>query len=139
MAVREQNLDTVGAVYATFAVRQTGGVDDLTDADIGSAVNITGDYEVAPAAADTVVLGKLVDLTLRDSDPGQRWATVQIAGTMTLPIAATYPSVGDRIVGAGSGAVKQAPSLAANDPAGGNISRGTVIAVNGTIDCVVYL
>ena len=139
MAVREQNLDTVGAVYATFAVRQTGGVDDLTDADVGKAVNVTANNETGPAAIDTVVLGKLVDLTLRDSDQGQRWATVQIAGTMTLPTASTYPAVGNRVVGAGNGTVKQAPSLPSGDPAGGNIARGTVLAVNGTTDCVVFL
>lgn len=139
MSVRTQNLDTVGAVYATFKISQTAGSDDLTDADIGRAVTITGDYEVGPATDGSVLAGKLVDLTLRDSDGGVRWATVQVAGTMTLPIAATYPAIGNRVVGASGGAVKQAPALGGTDPAGGNIGRGTVIAVNGTSDCVVIL
>jgi hypothetical protein len=132
-------LDAIGAVYASFKVKQTTGVDDLNDTHIGKAVTITASNEAGPAAANSIVLGKLIDLTLTDADDGFRWATVQIGGVMTLPTAATYPVVGNRIVGAGSGAVKQAPVLTGYDPAGGNVARGTVIAVNGTTDCVVIL
>ena len=58
---------------------------------------------------------------------------------MILPIAATYPVIGNRIAGAANGKIKQAPALAANDPAGGNIARGTVLSVNGTTDCALIL
>jgi hypothetical protein len=139
LAVREQNLDTVGATYASFNVKQTAGVDDLNDTHIGKAVTVTANYEVGPATANSIVIGKLIDLTLTDADHGARVATVQIGGVMTLPIAATYPVIGNKVVGGGSGAIKQAPVLAGYDPAGGNIARGTVIAVNGTTDCVIIL
>ena len=43
------------------------------------------------------------------------------------------------VVGAADGNIKQAPALAGNDPAGGNIARGTVIAVNSTSDCTLVL
>jgi hypothetical protein len=48
MTIREQNLETIAPVLATFSISQTGGVDDLKDADIGKAVTITGDAEVGP-------------------------------------------------------------------------------------------
>jgi len=41
MSVRDQNLENVGAVFATFEVHQTGEVDDLKDEDIGKAVAIS--------------------------------------------------------------------------------------------------
>jgi hypothetical protein len=139
MAIREQNLEAIGAVYATFAVSQTGGVDDLSDTDIGLAVTLTDDYEVGPAADNEQLLGKLVALTLRDGDDGERLATVQIGGVCTLPISTTYPTVGDGVVCGANGTVKQAPALGGNDPAGGNIARGTVFAVDGTSDCTLLL
>jgi len=64
---------------------------------------------------------------------------VQICGIMTVPITTTYPTIGDRVVGGASGTVKQAPVLTGYDPVGGNIARGTVIAVNGTSECTVVL
>lgn len=139
MTIRAQNLETIHPVYATFAIHQTGGVDDLKDADIGTAVTLTGGYEVGPAASGSTLLGKLVALTLMDADDGDRLATVQIGGICTLPISATYPTVGDRVVGGGSGTVRQAPALTGNDPAGGNIARGTVLAVTGTSECTLML
>jgi predicted RecA/RadA family phage recombinase len=139
MSVREQNLETVAPVFATFSIHQTGGEDDLADADIGNAVTLTGDFEIGPATNGSIVLGKLIALSLSDIDTGRRAATVQIGGVMTLPITTTYPTVGDRIVGGASGTVKQAPALASNDPAGGNIARGTVLEVNGTSSCTVYM
>lgn len=140
MAVRDQNLDAVAPVLATFKIKQTvGGVDDLTDALIGKPVTISASNEVGLVANGGLVLGKLISLTLTDKDPGKRLATVQVGGVCRLPISATLPVVGNAIVGGASNTVKQAPALAGNDPAGGNIARGTVLAVNGSVDCVVLL
>ena len=139
MTVRDQNLETTGAVYASLKVHQTAGNDDLTDSDIGKAVTILGNYEVGPGSDGDILLGKLIDLSLTDADNGLRVATVLVAGIITLPVAATVPSVGDRVVVNGSGSVKQAPALAGNDPAGGNVARGTVIDVNGTSEVTLIL
>jgi hypothetical protein len=139
MTVRDQNLEASGAVYATFKIHQTDSSDDLVDADIGKAVAILGNYEVGPGSDGDVLLGKLIDLSLTDADEGQRTATVQVAGIMTLAAAATVPSVGNGVVVNGSGSVKQAPALAGNDPAGGNVARGTVIDVNGTSEVTLIL
>ncbi len=139
MTVREQNLEASGAVYLTFGISQTAGVDDLKDADIGKAVRLAGNFIAGPAADGSIVLGKLTALTLTDADNGKRKATVQVGGVMTLPISTTYPAVGNRVVGAANGRVKQAPALAAYDPAGGNVARGSVLAVNGTTDCTILL
>ncbi len=139
MGIRDQNLEATGAVFATFSIKQTGGVDDLKDADAGKAVRLTGDNQVGPTADGAGLAGKLIDLTLTDADDGKRVATVQIAGVMTLPITTTYPVVGDRVVCGANGAVKKAPALTDYDPAGGNLARGTVIAVSGTTDCTLIL
>jgi len=139
MTVREQNLEATGAVYVSFKVHQTGGVNDLADDNIGQAVTIVGNYEVGPGGDGDVLLGKLIDLSLTDADLNDRVATVQIAGVMTLPAAATIPSPGDRVVVNGTGLVKQAPALGGDDPAGGNVGRGTVIDVNGTSDVTLIL
>ncbi len=139
MAVRDQNLEALGAVYATFNIKQTAGVDDLKDADIGKAVTMTSSNQVGPTTDGSVFLGKLVDLTLTDAENGKRVATVQIKGVMMVAITTTNPAVGNRVVGGASGTVKQAPPLAASDPAGGNIARGTVVAVNGTVDCTLIM
>ena len=48
MSVREQNLEAVAPVLATFDVSQTGGVNDLKDANIGEPVTLTDDNEVGP-------------------------------------------------------------------------------------------
>ena len=132
MTIREQNLEVVGAIYATFKIHQTAGSDDLTDSDIGKAVTIAGNYEINLGSDGDMLLGKLIDLSLTDADNGSRVATVQIAGMMTLAAAAPVPSLGNRVVIDGLGAVKQAPALGGNDPAGGNVARGTVIDVDGT-------
>ena len=139
MGIREQNLEITGGVFASFSVKQTAGVDDLKDADIGKAVRITGNNQVGPTTDGSVFLGKLVDLTLTDADNGKRVATVQIAGVMTVPITSTYPQVGNRVVGGATGTVKQAPALTGYDPVGGNIARGIVIAVSGTTECTLIL
>lgn len=139
MTVREQDLEGLGAVYASFEIKQTGGVDDLKDEDIGKAVKITDDNQVGPTTDDSMFLGKLVDLSLTDADVGKRVATVQIKGVMTVPITTTYPEIDDRVVGGADGTVKKAPALTGYDPAGGNIARGTVICVNGTSECTIIM
>jgi len=139
MTIRDHNLDSIGEVFATFKIHQTAGADDLTDADIGCAVKLTDDYEVGPGTDAAVLLGKLTALTLQDGDDGDRLATVQIGGVCTLPITTTYPLVGNRVVCGAGGTVKQAPALTGNDPAGGNIGRGTVLAVSGTSECTLLL
>ena len=139
MGIRDQNLEALGAMFATFSIKQTAGVDDLKDIDIGKAVTITSGYQAGPCTDGSVFVGKLVDLTLTDAENGKRVATVQIKGVMTVPITTTNPVLGNRVVGGASGTVKQAPALGASDPAGGNIARGTVIAVNGTTDCTIVM
>ncbi len=138
MSVREQNLEAVAPMLATFRIHQTANVDDLKDADIGAPVMLTGSNEIGPITSGGQLLGKLISLTLSDGDDGQRLATVQIGGICRLNVSATVPTVGDRVVGGTSGTVKQAPAVA-SDPAGGNIARGTVLEVNGTIDCAILL
>ncbi len=139
MAVREQNLETTGALYLTFDIAQTAGSDDLKNADIGKAVQLSTGNRVKATTDGVQVLGKLIALTLTDADNGKRKATVQVAGVMSLAIAATYPVIGNSIVGAADGKIKQAPALTGNDPAGGNIARGLVLSVNGTSDCTLLL
>jgi hypothetical protein len=139
MSVREQNLETIAPVLASFKISQTGGVDDLKDADIGKAVTLNGNYTVGPCGSGSILLGKLITLTLTDVDNGKRVATVQIGGICRLSISATYPVVGNRVVGGTSGTVRQAPVLTGYDPAGGNVARGTVLEVNSTTDCTILL
>ncbi|HOD65138.1 MAG TPA: hypothetical protein PK186_02625 [candidate division Zixibacteria bacterium] len=138
MTIRPQNLEAVAPVLATFAVHQTGGVDDLKDAHLGEPVMLTGSNEAGPISNGGQLLGKLVALTLADGDDGSRLATVQIGGVCRLKISATYPAAGNRVVGGTAGTVKQAPAVS-GDPAGGNIARGTVLAVNGAVDCTFLL
>jgi hypothetical protein len=139
VTIRAQNLETIHPVFATFKIHQTAGVDDLKDGNIGEPVSLTADYEVGRTSSASILLGKLIALTLDDADAGERLATVQIGGICTLAVSATVPTTGNRVVGGTAGTVRQAPALAGNDPAGGNIGRGTVIAVNGTTDCTLIL
>ena len=138
MAVRSQDLATVAPVLATFRITQSGGVDQLKDANLGEPVTLTAGNEIGPIGADEQLLGKLISLTLSDGDDGKRLATVQIGGICRLPISTTYPVIGNRVVGGSAGTVKQAPAIA-SDPAGGNSARGTVLETNGTTDCVILL
>ena len=139
MSVRDQNLDCLAPMLATFSVHQTAGIDDLKDDNIGQAVMLTGNSEVGPLTNGSQLVGKLISLTLTDADDGERLATVQIGGVCRLSVSATVPAVGDRVVGGGNGTIKQAPALAGDDPAGGNVARGTVLEVNGTTDCLILL
>ena len=86
MGIRDQNLEATGAIFATFSIKQTGGVDDLKDSDLGKAVKLTGNNQVGPTTDGSVFLGRLVDLTLTDADNGKRVATAQIGGVMIVPI-----------------------------------------------------
>lgn len=138
MSVRNQNLETIAPVLATFKIKQTSSVDDLKDADLGEPVELTANSEAGPISAGGQLLGKLISLTLTDNDDGDRLATVQIGGICRLAISSTYPTLGDRVVGGTTGTVKQAPTVA-SDPAGGNVARGTVVDVNGTTDCLILL
>lgn len=139
MAIREQNLETIAPVFATFKIHQTANVDDLKDTNLGQPVMLTAGNEIGPITNGGQLLGKLISLTLSDNDNGKRLATVQIGGICRLAVSATVPSIGNRVVGGTTGTVKQAPVLTAYDPAGGNIARGTVLEVNGTTDCVILL
>jgi len=139
MTIRTQNLETIAPVLATFSIHQTAGVDDLKDADIGEPVMLTGSNEIGPITSGSVLLGKLISLTLTDADDGERQAAVQVGGICRLAVSATVPSVGNRVVGGTGATVRQAPALTGDDPAGGNVARGTVLAVNGTTDCVILL
>lgn len=155
MGIRDQSLEATGAMFATFSIGQTPeGVDTLKDADIGKAVRATGNNQVEPTIDKSVVLGKLLDLTLTDEDNGKRVATVQIAGIMTLPIAGnpdcTVPQVGERILGAmdypdaKAGYVRRAHCWRCNFSLHEaldlvDIARGTVISVNGKTECTLIL
>jgi len=139
MSVRDQNLEAVAPVLATFTIKQTAGVDDLKDVNIGQPVKLTASGEVGPIGAGEILLGKLIDLTLTDKENGKRLATVQVGGICRLAVSATVPVVGNRVVGGTTGTVKQATVLSGFDPAGGNVARGTVLSVNGTTDCIILL
>ena len=139
MSVRTQDLQAIAPVLATFDISQTASVDDLKDTNIGEPVTLTGSNEIGPIGDGELLLGKLISLTLSDNDDGDRQATVQVGGVCRLDVSATVPSVGNRVVGGSTGTVKQAPVLVADDPAGGNLARGTVLAVNGSTDCVILL
>ena len=139
MSIRNQNLETIAPVLATFDIHQTAGSDDLKDANIGEPVTLAGNYEVGPISDGDLIVGKLIALTLSDIDDGKRQATVQIGGVCRMKTSTTYPTVGDRVVGAANGTVRQAPALTGYDPTGGTVARGIVLEVNGTTDCVIYL
>ncbi|MBD3233140.1 MAG: hypothetical protein GF315_05395 [candidate division Zixibacteria bacterium] len=139
MTVRNQNLDAIGAVYATLDIYQDAGVDQLTDDDIGKAVTLTDNYECGLGSDGDLLLGRLMGFSPYDANDGQRKAVVQITGVMTLPIVETYPTLGDRIVVDGAGSIKQAPALTGYDPAGGTVARGTVVSVSGTSTATILL
>ncbi len=139
MGIRDQNLETIAPMLATFKIKQTSSVDDLKDTNIGDPVTITANNEVGPIVDEGMLLGKLISLTLSDNDNGDRLATVQIGGLCRLSISATVPTVGDRVVGGATSATIKQASAVASDPAGGNVARGTVLEVNGTTDCLVLL
>ena len=117
----------VGALYATFNIDTTTGEYDLTTGNVGDAVSLSGNNEVDHGADGGELLGclELVDNGL---------ATVQIAGVARFNIntGKTEPALGNGVVVDGAGKVYQAPAIAEGSdvPAGGNLARGTVIAVD---------
>ncbi len=117
----------IGALYGSFNVELSEGEPTLTSDDVGKAVVIADDNTVGLGADGGKLLGRL------EAIEGEL-ATVQIAGVVRLALAAgeTAPSVGDAVVVDGAGAVYQAPALAGNDPAGGNVARGIALAVDST-------
>ncbi len=124
----------VGALYATFAIDKTGDDYDLTSSNIGDAVSLSGTNEVDHGTDGAQLLGRLEHV-----DNGL--VTVQLAGVARFSIntGKTAPDLGNGIVVDGAGKVYQAPAVA-DAPAGGNIARGTVLAidaVNNTCDVLL--
>jgi hypothetical protein len=119
----------LGALYATFQIDKTGENYDLTPDDLGDAVSLSNDNEVDHGSDGGQLLGRLEHV-------GGGLATVQIAGVARLNIdtGKTAPGLGNGVVVNGAGKVYQAPAIdgAYGDPAGGNIARGTVIAIDST-------
>ncbi|MFH1743023.1 MAG: hypothetical protein ABIH23_28795 [bacterium] len=119
----------LGALYATFEIDTTASEYDLTSDNIGDAVSLSGNNEVDHGTDGGELLGRLEHV-----DAGL--ATVQIAGVARFNIntGEDAPGLGDGVVVDGAGKVYQAPAIdgATGDPAGGNIARGTVIAVDST-------
>ena len=127
----------LGALYATFEIDTTASEYDLTADNIGDAVSLSGNNEVDHGTDGGELLGRLEHV-----DNGQ--ATVQIAGVARFDIntGKDSPQLGNGVVLDGAGKVYQAPAIdgATGDPAGGNITRGTVIAVDSTNDtCDIIL
>ena len=77
MNVRKQDLDVISPILVTFTIKQTSGVDDLKDANIGEPVIISADGETGPISDGEQLLGKLVGLTLTDKDDGDRLACLR--------------------------------------------------------------
>ena len=119
----------LGALYATFDIDTTDNKYDLTASNIGDAVSLSGNNEVDHGSDGGELLGRLEHV-----DNGL--ATVQIAGVARFDIntGEDSPQLGNGVVVDGAGKVYQAPAIAGatGDPAGGNIARGTVIAVDST-------
>ena len=127
----------IGALYATFDIDTTDSEYDLTSENIGDAVALSASNEVDLGADGGQLLGRLEHV-----DNGL--ATVQIAGVVRFNINTEEdsPALGNGVVIDGTGKVYQAPAIdgATGDPAGGNIARGTVIAIDAVNDtCDVFL
>ena len=130
-----RNLEAIAPVLATFTIKQTDGVDELKDANLGDPVKLTGNFEIGCIDDGKQLLGKLISLSLCDDRDGERLATVQIGGICRLAISMPYPQIGNGVVGgATQGTVRRADSMFHN-----NITRGIVMCVDGTIDCMVLL
>jgi len=127
--VRNVDNNGIGALYATFEITDTGGVFDLDADDTGSAVHIADNNKINHGADGGQVVGRLEHVV-------SGLATVQVTGVVRFGIntGKTAPNVGDGVVLDGAGKVYQAPAIAggSGDPAGGNIARGLVLAVDNT-------
>jgi hypothetical protein len=117
----------IGALYGTFDIDTTNGDYDLTSDDEGCAVALSASNEADKGSDGGILLGRLENV--KDGI-----ATVQIAGVVRLDVdtGKTAPVVGNRVVINGAGKVYQAPALTGDDPAGGNVAKGLVIAVDST-------
>lgn len=126
----------IGALYATFSIHKTGNQYDLNESHIGDAVALSGNNQINHGTDGAKLLGRLEHVS-------GELATVQIRGVVRFALASgkTAPNVGNGVVVNGAGKVYQAPAVpgGSGDPAGGNIVRGLVIAVNGSSDCDVLL
>lgn len=126
----------IGALYATFSIHKTGSVCDLNESHIGNAVILSGNNEISHGTDGAQLLGRLEHVS-------GELATVQIRGVIRFKLASgkTAPSVRNGIVVDGAGGVYQSPAVpgGSGDPAGGNIVRGTTIAVYGSTECDVLL
>jgi hypothetical protein len=122
--VRTIDNNGIGALYATFEVHQSGEDYDLTLDDVGTAVSLVGNQTISHGSDAGQVVGRLEHVA-------GGLATVQVAGVVRLAVntGKTAPGVGDAVVVDGAGKVYQAPAVS-EDPAGGNIARGTVLAVD---------
>ncbi|RJP20419.1 MAG: hypothetical protein C4527_24905 [Candidatus Omnitrophota bacterium] len=127
----------IGALYATFEIDQTGAAYDLTIDNVGDAVSLSGNNEVDHGSDGGQLVGRLEHVC-------GGLATVQIAGVARFSVntTKTAPAVGNGVVVDGAGKVYRAPAVdgAAGDPAGGNIARGSTLAVdNANHTCDVLL
>ncbi|MBN2326313.1 MAG: hypothetical protein JXR73_04100 [Candidatus Omnitrophica bacterium] len=126
----------IGALYATFSIHKTGEAYDLDESHVGDAVALSGSNEIGHGSDGAQLLGRLEYVA-------DGLATVQIQGVVRFALSGgkTAPGVGHGVVVDGAGGVYQAPAVAggAGDPAGGNIARGTTLAVIGSSMCDVLL
>lgn len=126
----------IGALYATFEINKTGDDYDLTTDHVGDAVALAGNNKINHGSDGGQLLGRLEYVS-------GGLATVQVRGVVRLNIngTKTAPSVGNGVVIDGAGKAYQAPAIdgASGDPAGGNIARGTTLAVDGTSTCDVLI
>lgn len=135
--VRVVDNNGIGALYATFDITKTGEDLDVTIDNVGDAVALGGANAVNHGVDNGKLLGRLEHVS------GEQ-ATVQISGIARLPrdTGQAAPFVGNAVVVNGAGKVYRAPAIdpANGDPAGGNIARGTVLAVdftNNTVDVLI--
>jgi len=119
----------LGALYGTFEIDTTAGEYDLSASNIGDAVALSGNNEVDHGSDGGKLLGRLEHVS-------GDLATVQVAGIARFDINTTKdaPQPGNGVVVDGAGKVYQAPVIAEGSdvPAGGNVARGTVIAIDST-------
>ena len=117
----------IGALYGTFDIHKTSQTYDLDADDVGKAVALSGNNEVNLGSDGGTLLGRLEQV--KDG-----LATVQVRGVMRLDVnpAENPPAVSQRVIIDGVGRIYEAPALGGYDPVGGNVSRGTTLAVDGT-------
>lgn len=127
--VRTVENNGIGALYATFTISKSGEDYDLTSDNVGDAVHISGNNQINHGSDGDQLLGRLEYVI-------GGLATVQITGVARFDVntSKTAPVVGNKVIVDGAGKVYQAPAIAGvtGDPAGGNIARGLVIAVDST-------